>query len=162
MPRRYASLGLVKEYEKSFAAHEQRRILEWLAVTYSHSVTALFSYFHSKVATYPVHCFRSDFKATPVKSFVFFPFSYIYYVALYVARDDEHGFGVPSYCKPLALTYGIELRPLVSTYNTAVRIELVTCFLYVLFPRAVVFGFKFNPRVIYGSGYFFKFLIGKV
>ena len=43
----------------------------------------------------------------------------------------------------LTLTYGIELRPLVTPDNSAVRIRFITCFLHVALAGAVCLSLEF-------------------
>ena len=56
---------------------------------------------------------------------------------------------MPAYIEPLALPYGVKLRPIMSSDYFSVRIVLVSCLLYVPFPAAVGLRLECNV-ILYG------------
>ena len=104
---------------------------------------------------------RSHHQATAGKSLVLMSLAHIYDIVFNVSGYDEQGILVSSDVQTLALADGIELRPLMASDDSAVRIGLVTGLPDMVLPGTIGLRFEFDVFVSYWFRETYKLLISK-
>lgn len=131
--------------------HQERGVLEGLTVAYPYSHPAHFPGLEFQVRSYPMQVLKGNPEAAAGESGVPVTLPDIDYVFVYICGNHEDGIAVPTDVQPLSLTYGVEMRPVVTAHYFGERILLVAGFLDVFPAAAVGLGLEMNGRVVYLS-----------
>ena len=137
-----APLRRVEKNVQRRLPHQERGVLERLAVAYPYSHPAHIPGLEFQVRSYPMQVLNGNPEAAAGQSGVPVPLSHINYILVYIGGNHEDGIAVPADVQALSLAYGVEMRPVVTAHNLGKRIILVAGFLDVFLPAAVGLGLK--------------------
>ena len=132
LARRNATLRCLEKNEQAGLSHDEKCILERLAITDTDTVTSDVTRLHPQILANPMNLVRPHHKTTARQALVLMPLPHINDILVNVSGNHEKRILVTADIQSLSLTDSIELRPLMTSDDSSIRIGLVTSLLYMM------------------------------